>query len=110
MKELTYQVKQGNEACKGYWPERFPIVELPEALKKMDLAVEVLRWLMRTGAGVEVGGNDRGAASTGGEKEPGMGKSGEAGDPGAGSETVRRGGSMKENSEGEDDLNTTDYA
>ena len=69
VKELKHQVKQDNDACRGYWPERFPTVELPKALADMDRAVEVLRWLTRTGAGVEVGGSDRFGTTAGGEGE-----------------------------------------
>ena len=69
VREFTYRVQQANEACGGSWPERFPIVELPEAVKKMNLAVEVLRWLTRSGAGSE--DYETVAATAGTEEEEG---------------------------------------
>ena len=69
VREFTYRVQQANEACGGSWPERFPIVELPEAVKKMNLAVEVLRWLTRSDAGSEDAGAV--AAATGTEEGEG---------------------------------------
>ena len=59
VEELRSQLKRGAVACGGYWAERFPAVELPKALSDMDRAVEVLRWLTRTGEGADAGESDR---------------------------------------------------
>ena len=49
---LRTQLKRGESACKGYWAEQFPSVELPKALSEMDRAMEVLQWIT-SGDGIE---------------------------------------------------------
>ena len=49
---LRTQLKRGESALQGYWPEQFPSVELPKAISEMDCAMEVLQWIT-SGDGIE---------------------------------------------------------
>ena len=49
---LRTQLKRAETACKGYWGEQFPSVELPKAISEMDCAMEVLQWIT-SGDGIE---------------------------------------------------------
>ena len=42
---LRTQLKRGESALQGFWPEQFPSVELPKAISEMDCALEVLQWI-----------------------------------------------------------------